>query len=389
MKPVDYVMNLVRFLILFLILGNIPSYLKAYFGGNLGPIASYASSMLLLFYFVFTKEKHKPLLPFVLLGILYFLLGSFNYTGGLALDFIKEFVRFMIVVVCAVEVLYRTNKNELYTILFIGSLSVIVNATIFPLANANFSPTYGRYSGFYLNPNFAGAICLIGFALSYSIKQKWFRIAGQLTFTLAGILTFSRGFIVIWLLIIVISIYNNRKNLVVPMIGVGVLIVLFALSSLLSLNKQRFNALQSIFEIDTQVQTGTITEDSRTATWALYTAMIAEKPFFGNGFKKLREKSVGLPGAHNSYLLVLGESGFIPFLLMLGIYGYLIVFSFRSFKSRPEYFYLSCVLSLSLMVGHGYFDDFYNVMISMFVYVKLRQLRSNKRDMISVTALKR
>lgn len=378
MRPVEYLMNGVRFLILFLILGNIPSYLLAYFGGNLGPIASYASSLLLLFYFVFTKKKHRPLLPFILLGILYFMLSSLNYTAGLAIDFIKEFVRFMIVVVCAVELLYRTNKKEIYIILFIGALSVIINATVFPLANANFYPTYGRYSGFYLNPNFAGTICLVGFALSYSIRPKWFQVAGQLAFTLAGILTFSRGFIVIWLLINFISVYNNRRNIVVPLIGAGVLVMFLAISSLLSLNRERFKALQSIFESDTQVITSTITEDSRTATWAMYTDIIAEKPFFGNGFGKMSAKTVQLPGVHNSYLLVFGEAGFVPFLLMLGIYCYLIVFSFLKFKTKPEYFYLSCVLSLSLMVGHGYFNDFYNVVISMFVYVKLRQLRDNK-----------
>lgn len=385
MRPIEYLTNCIRFLILFLILGNIPSYLRAYFGGNLGPIASYASSLLLLFYFVFTKGKHRPLFPFILLGLLYFMLSGLNYTNGLALDFIKEFVRFMIVVVCAVEILYRTNKKEIYIILFIGALSVIINATVFPLANANFSPTYGRYSGFYLNPNFAGSICLVGFALSYSIMPKWFRIAGQLVFTLAGILTFSRGFIVIWLFINLISIYNNRRNVVVPLIGAGVLVVFLALSSMLSLNRERFKALQSIFESDTQVQTRTITEDSRTATWAMYTDIIAEKPFFGIGFGKMSEKTLRLPGIHNSYLLVFGEAGFIPFLLMLGIYGYLIIFSFQNFKSKPEYFYLSCVLSLSLMVGHGYFDDFYNVVISMFVYIQLRLQRYNKISEISVT----
>jgi len=379
------IMNGIRFIILFLILGNIPSYLRAYFGVTLGSTASYASSLLLLLYFFFTREKHKPQFPFILLGILYFTLSGLNYSIGLASDFIKEFARFMIVVICANEVLYRTNKKEIYVILFLGALSVIVNATLFPLANANFYPTYGRYSGFYLNPNFAGSICLVGFALSYSMKIKWYRIAGQLIFTLAGIFTFSRGFIVIWLLINFLSIYYSKRNLIVPVIGAGVIIVLLALSSLLSLNRERFQALQSIFESDKQIQTSTITDDSRTATWAMYTELIADKPFFGNGFGKMRQKTSILPGVHNSYLLVLGESGFVPFLIMIGLYGYLIAFSFQFFQTNPEYFYLSCVLSLSLMVGHGYFDDFYNVLVSMFVYIELRRLKYNKRITVSVT----
>ena len=307
MKAIDFLMNGVRYFILFLILGNIPSYLSAYFGIALGSAASYASSLLLLFYFIFTREKHKPLFPFILLGILYYLISGLNFENGDALDFMKEFLRFLIVVVCAVEILYRTDKRDIYIILLIGAASIIINATVFPLANINFYPTYGRYSGFYLNPNFAGSICLVGFALSYSILPKWFRVLGQLMFTLAGILTFSRGFIVIWLLINLISIYNNRKNIVVPMIGAGVMIVFLALSSMLSLNRQRFAALQSIFQSDAQVQTKTITEDSRTATWALYTDLIASKPLFGNGYGRMSKKTALLPGVHNSYLKVLGR----------------------------------------------------------------------------------
>ena len=378
MKAIDFLMNCVKFVILFLILGNIPSYLSAYFGIGLGSLASYTSSLFLIFFFLYTRKKHKPLFPFILLGILYYMISGLNYDNGEASNFLKEFLRFLIVTICAVEVLYRTNKKHIYIILLIGAASIIINATVFPLANINFYPTYGRYSGFYLNPNFAGSICLVGFALSYSILPKWFRVLGQLMFTLAGILTFSRGFIVIWLLINVISIYNNKKNIVVPLIGAGVMIAFLALSSMLSLNKQRFKALQSIFESDSQVQTETITEDSRTATWALYTDLIASKPLIGNGYGKMSKKTALLPGVHNSYLKVLGESGIVPFLLMLGIYSYLIIFSFRSFKAKPEYFYLSCVLSLSLMVGHGYFDDYYNLLVSMFIFIKLRETNNTK-----------
>ena len=94
-------LNLIRYLILFLIICNIPSYMLAYFGSSLGSLSSYLSSILLLGFFVLVKEKHHQLIPFLGLGILYFLLSSINYTeideGN---SFIKEFVRFMIVVIC-------------------------------------------------------------------------------------------------------------------------------------------------------------------------------------------------------------------------------------------------------------------------------------------------
>ena len=163
----------------------------------------------------------------------------------------------------------------------------------------------------------------------------------------------------------------------VPMIGAGVLIILFALSSVLSLNQSRFSALKSSFDSDTQVQTKTMTEDSRSDTWSLYTDIILDKPIFGNGYAYMQQKSMGLPGIHNSYLLVLGEAGILPFLLMLGIYSYLLIKSFYFLKTSPEYFYLTCVVMLGLMVGHGYFSNYYSVLISMFIYINIRHKKPN------------
>lgn len=369
-------MNLLRYIILFLILCNMPSYLLAYFGSTLGSFSSYASSLLMVAYYFLSREKHELLFPFILLGILYYTLSGLNFSELDPEWFFKDFIRFMIVVVCAVDLLHKTNNKDIYLILLIGGLSIIINAVVFPLANANFYPTYGRFSGFYLNPNFAGSICLVGYALSYSMSNKWLRLGGQLIFTLAGILTFSRSFIVIWLLINLIAIYHNRKNVIAPAIGALVLVLLFAVSSFLTLNTARFSALQSIFS-DEKVHSNTIQKDSRTGTWALYTDIIFDKPFFGNGYEYMQKKHPGLPGVHNSFLMVIGEAGIFPFLLIVGIYLFLLIKSYSVFRSNPEYFYLSCVLTISLMVGHGYFSNYYNVLVSMFVFIQIKKISAS------------
>ncbi|RAJ16056.1 O-antigen ligase family protein [Arenibacter echinorum] len=353
-----------------------PSYLLAYFGSTLGSLSSYASSLMLLAYYFLSREKHELIFPFILLGILYYTLSGLNFSEYEPEWFFKDFIRFMIVVVCAVDLLYKTNNKEIYLILLIGGLSIIINAVVFPLANANFYPTYGRFSGFYLNPNFAGTICLIGFALSYSMSHKWLKLGGQLIFTLAGILTFSRSFIVIWLLINMIAIYHSRKNVIVPAIGALVLILLFAVSSFLTLNTARFSALQSIFS-DEQIQSETIQKDSRTGTWALYTDIIFDKPFWGNGYEYMQKKQQGLPGVHNTFLMVLGEAGIIPFFLIVGIYLFLLIKSYSFFRSNPEFFYLSCVLTISLMVGHTYFSNYYNVLVSMYLLIQFKKLSAS------------
>jgi len=338
-------------------------------------LASYLSSGLVLVYYILTKDKNKPLLPFVYLGILFYMLSALNYPGpNEGVEFlIKDFIRFMIIVLFAGQVLYKTTNMEIYIILLIGAASIVINAAIFPLANANFFPTYGRYSGFYLNPNFAGSICLVGYALSYVIPNKVLKLGGQMLFTLAGILTFSRAFIVIWLLLNLIAIFNNRRNMVAPALGALALLLLFAVSSMLTLNTDRFNALKSIFGED-RVQTRIIEEDARTETWALYTDLILDRPFLGNGYETFQSKVNGLPGVHNSFLLVIGEAGILPFLLMIGIYTFLLFKGIQNFKQHPEYLYVTIVLIMSLMVGHGYFNNYYNVLLSMYIYIQFKKI---------------
>ncbi len=371
-------MNILRLTILVLFLWNLPGYLLAYFGASYGSLSSYASMLLLLIFFFLTKSKHRPFFPFILLGILYFTICSIHFKGSGVSEFLKEFIKFLIFAVCAGEVLYRTTKSEIYIILLIGAVSIVINAVVFPFANANFYPTYGRFSGFYLNPNFAGTICSVGYALSYVIGTKWLRIAGQLVFTLAGILTFSRTFIVIWLIISIVAVYRDRSNLKTPLIGFTVLIVFFIFSNKLTLNTERFRALESIF-ISDKVQTKIIKKDARTETWAIYTDMIIDKPILGNGYKELQIKKAGLPGVHNSYLMTLGEAGIFPFLLLISLYGYLLIRSILLFKPHPEYFYIACVVTIALMVGHGYFTNYFNVLISMFLYLQIR-LNKDKKE---------
>ncbi|MBC2840332.1 O-antigen ligase [Robiginitalea sp. SC105] len=374
--------QILKYAILFLLLCNIPSYSLAYFGSGLGSLTSYLSTLLLLAYFILAKEKHRPLLPFILLGLTYFILSGLNFQ---LVDpknyFLKEFLRFMVLVICGTEVFYRSGTRDIYLILLLGALSIVLNAIFFPYANANFNASYGRFSGFYLNPNTAGVICLIGYALSYRFAGYW-KYLGILIFTLAGILTFSRTFIVIWLLITAFSIIKNKRNVILPGIGVLLILLVISFSDKLVLNTERFNALEGIFT-QSNVSADVIREDSRTDTWSIYYDQIFEKPFLGHGFLSFQLKGPGLPGVHNSYLMIIGESGIIPFLIMVGIYAFLIIRSVKIFNLRQEYFFLSMVLILALMASHTYFSNFYIVSISMFVYIKVNEIyaKANQIDM--------
>ena len=286
----------------------------------------------------------------------------------------KESLRFMIAIVCGTELMYRCKPKDFFYIFLIGAFSVILNAVVFPEANALHGLIQGRYSGFFLNPNFAGSACLFGFALSYRIKSKTWRLIGQFAFTLAGIFTLSRTFVVVWLLINLIAIIRDKKNLLVPVIGGVVLIGVFTFTDSKMFETDRFNALESFFD-EGPVQTKTLERDSRTATWALYYDMIMDKPIFGHGFMKLQKRTGHLPGVHNTYLMVIGEAGIVPFLILIGLYGYLLFSSFKQFKNRPELFYIMVIVSLSMLVSHTYFFVYNNVLLSIYVYLELRKIR--------------
>ena len=374
MKSLDFL----KYLLLFMLFCNMTAFSLVYFGSSMGSIVSYATTLLLLVYFFFSKPWHKPAFPFLFFTLLFFVISSFNYTDIDTTNyFLKESLRFIIVVICGTELMYKCKPKDFFYIFLIGAVSVIINATVFPQSNALHGLIQGRFSGFYLNPNFAGSACLFGFALSYTIKSKTWQLIGQFAFTLAGIFTLSRTFVIVWLLINIIAIINNKKNLLVPLVGGVVLVGVFTFTDSKIFASDRFDALESFFD-EGPVKTKTLEEDSRTATWAMYYDIIMDKPILGNGFMKLQRKSGLLPGVHNTYLMVIGEAGIFPFLILIGLYSYLIFESFQFFKLRPELFYIMIIVSLSMLVSHTYFFAYNNVLLSIYVYLQLRNYRNQK-----------
>ena len=378
--------NLLKYILLFFLFCNFIAFALIYIGPAMGALISISTSLLLLVYFFFSKPWHKPVIPFIIFTLLFFTVSSFNYTKVDTTNFfIKESLRFMIAVVCGTELLYRCKPKDLFYIFLIGAFSIILNALIFPESNALHDLIKGRYSGFYIDPNFAGSICLFGFALSYIIKSRTWRLIGQFVFTLAGIFTLSRSFIVIWLLINFIAIVRDKKNLLGPVIGGVVLIGVFTFTDNKMFETDRLEAFKSFFD-EGPVKTKTLEEDSRTATWALYYDMIMDKPIFGHGFKEMQGEKGLIPGVHNTYLMVIGEAGIIPFLILIGLYGYLLVDSFKQFKDRPELFYIMVVVSLNMLVSHDYFFSYTKVLISIYVYLELRKIREIEKKEETVLA---
>jgi len=358
-------MKILKYVALVLILLNVPTFSLEYLGAGIGSITNLLLTVVVVIYF-FIAKKSKPLWP--VLGLCFFTFSGLQYTGITEL-FIKEAIRYFIFIICVNEITKATTDKELLIFLVIGALSIAVNALVFP-------DIFGRYGGFYLNPNKAGFICLFGFALSYIIPNYKLKLLIQFVLILCGIFTLSRSFIMFLVIINVVSVFANKKNIQTFAVGAVALIIIFAAASALQLNKARFSALHSLFGNTEEVETQTITEGSRNETWAYFSDLITNNVVTGAGYKSMRGESslVAIEyGVHNTFLMVLGEAGILAFLLIVIIYLAITIRSLRYFRIHQEYTYLAIALIGYLMVAHNFFEKYDVLFISVWLYNKVHQ----------------
>ena len=358
-------MQILKYILLVLILLNIPTFSIASISPGLGSATSMLLLLCVILYYFF-EEKLPPVIPLVVLGLSYYMISSLSYTEDTT-EFLKDLIRYFIFVLGIRKLASVTSKQEICFFLLIGAVSIIINAFIF-------SNAYGRYSGFYINPNKAGFVCIIGFALTYSIKQGSLKLLAQFLFAIAGLMTLSRSFIVLFILVNLISIVIDKKNVITLVSGVIALTLILSLSSI-KLNTDRFNALKSIFSDD--VDTTTITKETRDETWANYIDGIMTNPLFGQGYKKLHGKPKGFysnddVGVHNSFLMIIGEAGIIPFIVVVVLYMSMLIRSFKIFREEPVYLIISLLLLFYLMVSHNYFDNFLLLFITVWLYNNIK-----------------
>ena len=323
-------MKYLRIIILFLILCNVPSYALVALGSTYGSIISYSTFILIILYF-FLNRKDLPYLPFIIIGYFYFIISiliNSDYTQNVVMVMLKYFTFFTL----GFSFIRDTEKKEIFFLLLIGALSTISQA----IFNKN---GMDRFAGVYLNPNGAGFASIIGFCISLSMKEKKIRLLGQFLFSISGLLTFSRTFLLVLIIVFIISIGSNFKNIFRNIFEIGVAIFLFSvfltLGDKLNFNVKRADAFSSLLE-------GKVSEDlekdSRTEAWASYYDNILGNPL-GNGYLSLSGKTHGvgdgaisIQGVHNTFLMILGEAGIFVFLIFSFVYGDILLKSLKVFK---------------------------------------------------------
>lgn len=362
-------MKLLKLSIFGIIALNLAAAGVAFYGFTVGGLVNALSfGLLLLFFFIEAKNISKPNFWLLGIGFLYYFFSSFNYLGD-SNYFIFASVKYAVIVFCGYELIKRITQNELFYFLLIGSISIGIHALFFP-------SNFGRYSGLYLNPNLAGFVCIFCYSLIFGLKKQKLRLISQFVVSLMGFLTFSRTFIVLWILLNLISIKISIKNIRVFAIGFGIFFTLIIIDESVGLKNPRFQQLRALASNE-EVSTSELNEDSRVDTWARFYDLILEKPILGNGygtFQGITSKSQ--IGAHNTYLLVLGESGFIPFLLFLVYIGYLLIRSFGVFKDEPHLFLLMICLSMFLLTNHNFFNFYYITFLTMWTQFEISKAQT-------------
>jgi O-antigen ligase len=304
----------------------------------------------------------------IVLGLTYFVIASFQYYG-IPSEYINNCMKYFIVLIGGYELLKRMSPTDMFFVFLIGTLSIGYEA-MFKTSK------WGRYSGFYLNPNVAGFICIYAYAITYGIKNPILKLTGQFVFTLMGLLTFSRTFIVIWILLNLISLRISIKN--IRMLGVGFLILstLFLIDEIVGLNNPRFQQLKNITSNE-KVSTREMNEDSRADTWALYYDKILDSPIIGNGWGTFSGVYGRGPGAHNSYLVAVGEAGFLTLFIMLAMLFVMFWQGFVYFKYAPNLIMQTIALSVFLLANHNFFNFYYITFALMWIQSQLKVQKNN------------
>ncbi|MFD2790558.1 O-antigen ligase family protein [Arenibacter antarcticus] len=306
----------------------------------------------------------------IVIGLLFFSISSIvndKYIPEETKDFIMFIIKYFITVICGYELLKNTTTREITLFLCLGALTILMQILLFnnPLID------YGRYSGFYLNPNVAGFICLVGYGMSFANQNKNFRLFLQIVFTIMGLLTFSRTFILLWLLTNLISIKIDIKNSRVLLYGFGLLTAFVIFGEFLPVKNPRLDQMSAILKGE-KVKTTEINEDSRTETWSLYYDALLDHPILGNGYNSFSgESSISSVGVHNSFLKIWGEAGIFVFILFIIMYLLMIKQSLQLFEESPHLFLIVIAVILFLTTNHNFFDNGYILFISMWIQAEI------------------
>ena len=240
-----------------------------------------------------------------------------------------------------------------------------------------------RLSGLYINPNNAGFFCSICMVLTLSFAvtlRKWYL---QILFILLSIftlgvcfITFSKTGILINIILCVLAfiLILNRtlKGKQSRFLLFYIVILVGGFASAFSgritedlLTDDQFNRIEQLKSVLFEWRLDEETTTNRTAATKVALDLISERPILGHGYKSFRlfsqqeERINENIGVHNTYLLLWGESGILPFLLFLLFLISCYYFALVNTSGQDKYFCIGILIVITLyaFTTHNIFDD--------------------------------
>jgi len=370
--------KIISFVVLFLTLLNIPTILLETLSVSISSPISYLL-FILLGYLIFTNKIKYPkkVIILAIFASLYFFISSLLYEGEFSI-LIIDYIKFLLYLFGLYIAIRNIDQNMIIIFLLFGAITILLDSLYFrfnDFQGIDYVSEYGRYSGFYLNPNTASMICLFGYVLTITKINRWKILS--LAFAFFGFLTLSRTFILTWFLITIIYLFYNRKYIVKTFFILFIAVFgLITFSDALNLDTNRFQFLVGLFsgKIDNQV----LSNDSRQNQWSKFYDLILDSPIIGNGFKTFSSSSIDVngQGVHNSFLLIFGESGFLPFLLIIFVFYFLFKKSYTLRKKNLTFLLLMLVLFIQFLVSHNFFDNG----LMLFIILNIIYLLTNNYE---------
>jgi O-antigen ligase len=205
----------------------------------------------------------------------------------------------------------------------VNNVLEFVDPSIFGVLN-----TTGRAAGFYMNPNITGCALILGMIFGLGVLPQKLRIPYAIIVLIGVFMTFSRGAILGWFVVMGFFYKSNsvpRKQL---LIWVG---------STIGISLLFGSILSGLFDLDELQRSGVVTAnfdnirerlewfqnpksedsaDSRLEVVAIAWKMFSERPLLGNGLASTDNLNNWGISTHNMYLLHIADHGIFGVLIL-------------------------------------------------------------------------
>ncbi len=289
--------------------------------------------------------------------------------------FIISFTFFAYTIYAHITMRFERFLSTVFVLTWIGSLCVLLFNTFgIQITSTELGD---RGSGLFANPNEAGIVATINIVLGYFFIMRrsannWIYFVGMGFSVIAVLLTLSKSALAMLLLIVFAALlwfgFNLRK---IPFyqrrVFMSMYLVLFFLGCMVYWNWSQYVSLLSYSQLVRLEQfidllSGQLNVDvtsQRNVLFAEAFSISSQHPITGVGLGNIsRMKGVGL-GAHNTFLMVWGESGIFVAGIFVALIAYMLYRCLRFPNLENRFLHTGLMLILifqSYMVTHNGFD---------------------------------